>query len=128
MGCRLHWGKTYQIEWEGGWFNWNAEVIKAILRYLEIDIWECSYEDTDYGDFEMTLDNFLKLKKVVKDARSLPSYEEPIMTVEELRENGVFVDSDQEIYCPSYKNLDEWVEEVDKSYDRHNSYIHFTWF
>lgn len=126
MGCRLHWGEEYKIRWTGGWFNWNAEVLRAIFRYLEIEVWDCSNQDDDYGDFEMSFDAFNDLKTIIKDSRKSDTYKDPVMTREEL--DAVGVDSYNSQYCMTYEDLDKWVKEVDKTYDKSNSYIHFSWF
>lgn len=125
MGCRLHWGEEYKIRWTGGWFNWNAEILHAIFRFLDIEIWLVNGED-DYGDFELSIDEFDKLQKILKDSRETDTYEEPIMTDEQLSEAGVSAVDLK--FCMTWKQLDDWAKEVAKSYDKDNSYIYFSWF
>lgn len=127
MGCRLHWARTYKIEWEGGWFNWNAPVLKAILRYFEIEIWEAENGDGDYGDFEMSVEEFKKLQSIVKESRNTDAYEQPVCTRSDLEENG-YCEGESEVYIMTYKNLDDWLKEVRGTYDSDNDYIRFTWF
>lgn len=126
MGCRLHWASVYKIDWTGGWFNWNAEVIREVFRHLGIEVWECTNEGDDYDDFELSVDEFNELKEIIASHRGADDYEQPIMTVAQLKDAGVF--DDEQLYCPSYKNMDDWAKEVDSSYDKDNSYIRFSWF
>lgn len=127
MGCRLHHASEYKIEYKGGWFNWNAAAFRAILRYLEIEVWECFNNDgDDYVDFDLTLDNFNALKRLVAETRESDTYDEPILTKEEAMEQGCNAEEAQ--YIMTYHNLDDWCKEVEKEYDKSNSYIHFSWF
>lgn len=127
MGCRLHWAKQYKVEYTGGWFNYNAEVFRAIMKHLDIYIWDCQSSDLDdYVDFELSVDNFRKLKSIVKDARNTDAYQKPILNPDEASEYGILPQDNQ--YIMTYEDMDKFVQEVEKSYDRDNSFIRFTWF
>lgn len=126
MGCRLHWAETYRVEWTGGWFNWNAEVFRKILDHLGIQVWEVNEDSGDYGDFEMPVEEWKTLLTILKESRGLDSYSDPIMTTKELIAEGL---SEREAECPlTYKDLDDWSQAVEKSYDKSNDCIRFSWF
>lgn len=126
MGCRLHHASKYQINYKGGWFNWNAEQFKAILDFFEITPWECTNQEDDYGAFELSVDALTDLEKKLKEYRGLETYDEPILATEVSDECGYHLNGNEAKI--TYHNLDDWVQEVKKEYDKSNSFIHFEWF
>lgn len=120
MGCRLHWAKVHKVEWTGGYFNWNAEVFKRCLNHLDIQMWEATNQEDDYGDFEIPIEDWKKLKKILKDSRGTDEYDSPIIIEEDYGHlDGTLL---------TYHHLDDWAKEVSQSYDKDNDYIRFSWF
>lgn len=119
MGCRLHHASTYRIEWKGGWFNWNAEQFRDILRELGVNVWEVTNQEDDYGDIEISVDEW---KKLGVELGKIPKkdYPTPVLGDEYQRE--------REEYLINWQNLIDWYNEVDKEYDHSNSYIRLGWF
>lgn len=119
MGCRLHWARTYKVDWEGGWFNWNAEQFKEILRELDIQVWDGHYDEDDYVCFEIGIDAWKKLKKILSEVKQ-SDWNYPV-----LGEDWVG-DSDRGLI--TWKDLKDWFDQVDMTYDSDNDYIKFEWF
>ena len=121
MGCRLHWAKTYRVEWEGGWFNWEAEQVRQIFTELGLDeyIWNVSDQEDDYVGFELSVDGWKKFKN---ELRKIPQGDlgRPVL--------GEDYEGDNNSLPITWENLKEWSESVDNTYDSDNDYIRFEWF
>lgn len=123
MGTRLHYATTYKIEWDGGWFNWNAPQFREILRRLGVQVWECVNDGNDYDDIELSKDEWEHLREILN---SVPEsdMEKPILSLTDLKKIG----ETEDVSRITYENLIEWFLEVDERYDKENSYIRFSWF
>lgn len=118
MGCRIYWGKVYKIEWEGGWFNWNAEQLRDCLRELGVEIWWQLNEDDDYTDFEISIEEWKKFRDKL---RTIPKgdREAPVL--------GDDYNGDHDRGLITYQGLIDWAKYVSNTYDSDNDYIKFSW-
>lgn len=117
MGCRLHHASIHRIEWKGGWFNWNAEQFRDILRELDVKVWETTNQDDDYGEIEISVEEW---KKLGVELGRIPKedYYTPVL--------GDGYTEERWIIC--WKAFIDWYKEVDREYDHHNNYIRLEWF
>lgn len=103
MGHRLHYAKTYTVEYDGGYFNWQTEEWSELLS-AEFDLY------TDESDSDIELDPE-QLKRYLDKLEQRPA-DEP------------------SLYFNDCTNHDEYeaLKEIYDGYDHNNDYINLVWF
>lgn len=112
MGLRLHYARKYQVEWDGGHFNWRSEELEEVLRNWGVEVYYDNAEDS-------TSNMEINMKQVGEE-------------IEKREKNGMLPDQvlvkGVDDYNITFADMCEWYQAVMKSADIKGDYAHFAWF
>ncbi|MCM1323201.1 MAG: hypothetical protein NC218_03360 [Acetobacter sp.] len=114
MGLRLHYAKRYEVEWDGGHFNWRSEELEEVLRNWGVEVYYDNADDTT-SNMEINMTQVgEKLKEYAKKGTSGKQV---------LVKNAGDPD-----WCITLEDMREWYAAVMKYADLKGDYAHFAWF
>lgn len=112
MGLRLHYAKKYEVEWDGGHFNWQSDELEEVLSDWGIEVYYDNSDDT-------TSNMEINMAQVVE---KLKEYDEKGTPDEEI------LIRDRDDWYITLGDMREWCKTVMEHADMKGDYAHFAWF